>query len=275
MNASLCRPPKAKVPIMKLVQSKLTLPPVLCLLFVLGQRAVEAAKVTVDLGDSQGVQLVGALRRWDSDGDPRRPVDPKAKIDAPQVDVTATRAGESKWVFEDLPPGRYDLLIIARDPAAKAPLRIEGWHYPPVLEFDRFFSPDATTDDETRKFITDHINNSRHYENKVEPLYMGGDKKAVRVLVMLIRDQPTSYKPGVGTIRHEVWQYTYMYGGWQKEKRTRVLDRALLPVKELRRWTWLWDPRLGGIEVSSSPINIKYELPKRPDKGKLKGLYPY
>ena len=104
---------------------------------------------------------------------------------------------------------------------------------------------------------------------------MGGDKKAVRVLVMLVRDKPTSYKPGVGTIRHEIWQYTYRYGGWQKEKRTKVIDRILLPVGELRRWTWLWDARLGGIEVKDSPVTIKYQLPKRSDKKKLQGLYPY
>jgi hypothetical protein len=143
------------------------------------------------------------------------------------------------------------------------------------LEFDPFFPPNATADDDTREFITDHIKKSRHYENKVVPLYMGGDKKAVRVLVMLIRDKPTSYKPGVGTIRHEIWQYTWKYGGWQKEKRTKVMDRILLPVSQLRQWTWLWDPKLGGIEVKSSPMTIKYELLKRSGTQRLKGLYPY
>ncbi|MHC4176972.1 MAG: hypothetical protein ACYSWU_05675 [Planctomycetota bacterium] len=260
---------------MKAVQWNFPLPLALCIPFFLGQAGAQAATLTVDLGNAQGVRLVGAIQRFDRDGNLRRPVDPKAKIDAPHLDAKAKRAGENKWVFQYLPPGKYDLLIMARDPATKAAVRIEGWEYAPVLEFDPFFPPDAATDEATRKLITDHIGRSRHYENKVVPLYMGGDKKAVRVLVMLVRDKPTSYKPGVGTIRHEIWQYTYKYGGWQKEKRTRVIDRILLPVSQLRRWTWLWDARLGGIEVKDSPITVNYQLPKKSDKKKLQGLYPY
>jgi hypothetical protein len=250
-------------------------PLILSAALLLGQSAVEAAELTVDLGDAQGVTLVGALRRWDQDGNPRRPVDPQAKIDAPRVDATAANAGNGRWVFRDLPPGKYDLLILAPDPATKGPLRIEGWQYAPVLEFEPFFPPDATTDEATRKLIAEQIGRSRQYENKVLPLYMGGDKQAVRVLVMLVRDQPTSYQPGLGSIRHEIWQYTYRYGGWQKEKRTHVLDRILLPVAELRRWTWLWDARLGGIEVRGSAVGIKYKVPERWEIQKLKGLFPY
>jgi len=260
---------------MKLTRSSIVLPIVPCLLFVLGQTPVKAGKVTVDLGDSKGVTLAAALNRWDRDGNLRRPVDPKAKIDAPRVDATAVHAGNNKWVFENLPPGKYDLLIMARDPETGNPVRVEGWQYAPVLEFDPFFPPHATTDDDTRRLITEQIKKSRHYENKVVPLYMGGDKKAVRVLLMLIRDKPTSYTPGAGTIRHEIWQYTWNYGGWQKEKRTKVLDRILLQVSELRRWTWLWDAKLGGIEVKSQPVTVKYELPERSAVQRPKGLYPY
>ncbi len=242
---------------------------VLCLSCVLGRSAAEAATLTVDLGDAKGVTLVGAISRWDIDGNHHRPVDPKAKIDAPRLDAVATNTGKNKWVFKDLPKGKYDLLIMGRDR-----VRIEGFTYPPVLEFDPFLPGNATTDDETRRFIADDIKKSQHYENKVVPLYMGGNKKTARVLVMLIRDKPTSYTPGAGTIRHEIWQYDWNYGGWQKNKRTKVLDRALLQVSELRRWTWLWDPQLGGIEVKDSPVEIKYELRRRAAGQKLKGLYP-
>jgi hypothetical protein len=156
-------------------------------------------------------------------------------------------------------------------------VRVEGFQYVPVREFDPFFPRDATTDDETRDTIVEQIRQSPHYENKVEPLYLGGDKKAVRVLVMLIRDKPTSYEsdsPGAATMRHEIWQFSWNYGGWQKEKRTKVLDRVLLPRQELRKWTWLWDPKLGGIEVEDKPLKINYEMPK-PSEKRLKGLYPY
>ena len=240
------------------------------LLLLAGADDIRAAKLTVELGDWRDVTAVGALERWDADGDQRRPVDPKARIDAPHVDFSAVADRDNRWVFDDLPPGKYDLLIMA-----EGRVRIEGFRYAPVLALDPFFPPDATTDERTAKLITSDIKKSRHFENKVLPLYMGGDKKTVRVLIMLIRDKPTSYKQGVGTIRHEIWQYTYQYGGWLKERRTKVLDRILLPVDELRRWTWVWDPKLGGIEVKTEPITIQYERPKRSNNRKLPGLYPY
>ena len=232
-----------------------------------------AAKLTVDLSKAQGVTFVGAVQRWDGDGNHRRLPDPKAKIDAPVVDAEAVDAGGGRWVFKNLPKGRYDLVILAKDRR-----RVEGFQYVPVNEFDPFFPPDASTDDETSEFIVADIKKSQHYENKVEPLWLGGDKKAVRVLVMLLRDKPTSYEgdfPGAATIRHEIWQYSWNYGGWQKEKRTKVMDRLIMHRDELRKWTWVWDPKLGGIDVQEKPVAIEYDLPKPTDTKVLKGLYPY
>ena len=215
--------------------------------------AARAAQVTVELQGGEGVTLLGAVQRWDIDGNHRRLPDPNAKIDAPHVDAQAKNVGGNRWVFDNLPSGTYDLIILA--PQKK--FRVEGWNYVPVKEFDEFFPPDATVEnEETRDYIVDHIKNSRHFENKVEPLYLGGDDKAVRILVMLIRDLPTSYTPGSGTIRHEVWQYSWQYGGWAKEKRTKVFSRILMQVGDLRQWTWLWDAKLGGIEVKNAPVTI-------------------
>jgi hypothetical protein len=76
-------------------------------------------------------------------------------------------------------------------------------------------------------------------------------------------------------MRFEVWQYTWNYGGWVKERRTRVLHRVLLQVSELRQWTWLWEPKLGGIEVKDAPITVDYKLPTAAESAKLKGLRPY
>ena len=223
-------------------------------------RGAVGARVTVELGRAEKVTFVGAINRWDEDGNPRRPPDPKEKIDAPAVDGEAVAEAGGRWIFKDLPKGKYDLVILT-----KGRRRIEGFQYVPVNEFDPFFPPDASTDEETRQLIRDDIKKSPHYENKVEPLYFGGDKKAVRVLVRLVRDKPTSYEhefPGAATVRHEIWQYSQNYGAWQKEKRTKVLDRVMLHRDELHRWTWLWDPKLGGREVGSQPITIKYDLPK-------------
>ena len=247
----------------------------LCLSVIVAGTVAEGARVTVDLSDARGVTLIGAFDRWDKDGNLRRPINAKARIDSPEVDHTATRGAAGRWVFENLPPGKYDLVIMA---AGK--VRIEGWRYAPVLEFDPFIPPQATIDEETREFITQDIKKSRHYENKVVPLCMGmgDDKKVARVLVMLIRDKATSYEghmPRAATIRHEIWQYMWQYGGWRKEKRTKVIDRGILTREELRHWTWLWDPKLGGIEVNKSPITVEYQMPGASDKRRLKGLYPY
>jgi hypothetical protein len=243
------------------------------LLPCLAPAGATAGRLTVNLGNAQGVTLVGAVQRWDEDGNHRRVPDPKAKINAPAVDAKAVDAGGGRWVFQKLPPGKYDLVI-----RAKERRRIEGFQYVPVKEFDPFFPPNASVESEARQFIIADIKKSPHYENRVEPLYLGGDKKAVRVLVMLVRDKPTSYEgdsPGAATIRHEIWQYSWNYGGWQKEKRTKVMDRVILYRDELRKWTWLWDPKLGGIEVGERPIAIEYELPRPSGGKKLRGLYPY
>ena len=95
--------------------------------------------------------------------------------------------------------------------------------------------------------------------------------------MMLIRDQQTSYEgdfPGAATMRFEIWQYDYQYGGWTKNRRTRVMHRVLLHRDELRKWTWLWEPKLGAIEVKSSDMTIDYAVPGRNDQS-LQGLRPY
>lgn len=235
----------------------------------------EGATLTIDLSGAEGVTFVGAFNRWDIDGNHRRKVNPKAKIDTPEVDAAATNAGRGRWVFADLPPGNYDLVIMA-----EGRRRIEGWTYAPVLEFDPFYAPDTTIDKDTAQWIADDIKKARHYENKVVPLAIGGDgEKVARVLVMLIRDKKTSYEghfPGAATMRFEIWQYDWQYGGWVKNKRTKVLHRVMLHRDELRKWTWLWDPKLGGIEVSRDPVTVEYQMPvPERDDPSLKGLRPY
>ncbi len=241
-------------------------------LLALTRRPLDAGQLTVEIGGADAVTYVGAFHRWDSDGNFRRAVNPKAKIAVPEVDAVAARTNGNRWVFKNLPEGKYDLVIMG-----PPRVRFEGWEYGPVLEFDPFFAPDATTDDDTRAFITKDIAGARHYENKVVPLAMGGEEKVVRVLVMLIRDQRTSYEgqmAGAATMRFEIWQYEWRYGGWVKQKRTRVMHRVIMNRDELRRWTWLWDPKLGGIEIGSAPKTVRYDLPALSDPS-LKGLRPY
>lgn len=230
-----------------------------------------AAKVTIDLGDAQGITMVGAVDRWDQDGNHRKLPDGKATIESPYADAWATDEGNGHWVFKNLAKGKYDLIILA-----DGKRRFEGFHYVPIKEFDPYMPPNAPPEEETRDFILDDIKKSEQYENIVTPLYMSGDKKAIRVLMMLIRDKATTYTdiPNAATMRHEFWQYTWNYGGWQKEKRTKVMDRVIMNRDDLRKWTWLWDTKLGGLEVGGKPVTLKYQLPNPADK-KLQGLYPY
>jgi len=239
----------------------------------LNQVVLLAGELVVDLGQAEGVTFVGALSRWDADGNPRTPVNPKAKIEAPEVTARAERQGSNRWVFKNLPPGRYDLVLLARER-----VRIEGFHYPPVIEFDRFLLPDAQAPEEAREWIVKDMAKSAHYENKVTPLFLAGNDKQVRILVQLVRDLPTSYDGDFGTqaatVRHEVWQYTNRYGTWSKERKTKILDRLLLANSEFQRWTWVWEPALGGIEVKAEPVRVTYTLPANFDPEKLRGWMP-
>ncbi|MBN1910939.1 MAG: hypothetical protein JW818_14430 [Pirellulales bacterium] len=231
---------------------------------------VHAVTLTVELTGGENITSVGAIQRWDRDGNPTRKVDPKAQIDKPRVDAKAVKKGPGRWVFEGLKPGKYDLVLMGPER-----VRIEGWQYAPVLEFDPFVAATAKPPEAARAFIDEHIRKSPHYENKVVPLAMAGDEKAVRVLVMLLRDLPTSYTKGAGTLRFEIWQYTNQYGGWVKGKRTRVMHRILMQVAALRRWTWAWDPKLGGIEVGLTSARLEYTVPDVEKLKTLPGLLPY
>jgi hypothetical protein len=120
-------------------------------------------------------------------GRPRAPVDPATKIDAPAVFARGQSQPDRRWLFAKPPPGRYDLVTLAADR-----VRVKGFHYPSLQEFDPFLSGRDQAPEEARDWIIQDIARSRHYENKVTPLYLAGDEKQVRVLVQLVRDLPTS-----------------------------------------------------------------------------------
>jgi hypothetical protein len=70
-----------------------------------------------------------------------------------------------------LPPGRYDLVILA------GRVRVEGFHYPPVLQFDPFLPPTPEAPTAAREAVIADVARVRHYENKVKPLFLAGDDK--------------------------------------------------------------------------------------------------
>ncbi|MDR1962791.1 MAG: hypothetical protein LBQ50_03330 [Planctomycetaceae bacterium] len=261
-----------------------------------------AGGLTIQLsGEYDDVTFVGAIYRWDSDGLPRQ-ADGSArvakeraeapKINEPWVDYRARNKGNGTWVIESLLPGIYDLIIVKNGTKQ----RFEGWRYAPVLDFEEFFPPNAEVlhdqdndgkketvkDEESRKFVDKTIRESKHYENKVIPLYFGGSykkgqirPKQIRVLVMLLRDLVTTLDSSSATLRFEIWQFEDRSGGYVKQKRTHVLHRIIMPRNELRQWAWLWDPALGNISVGESDQKtIEYKIPD-PSDTKLQGLLPY
>ncbi len=247
----------------------------LCLAFSLTRQALSPAiDLVLHLDGGDDLAFVGAIQRWRSNGNLTRAVDPKARIDSPQVTAIGKLAADGTWVFSGLAAGRYDLVLLTRDKT-----RIEGFGYPPVLEFDPFYNAQDEPPAAAVQWITNDIKQSRYYENKVTPLHFAGNDKQVRVFMQLLRDKPTSFDSTLGqpaaTLRHEVWQYTHKYGAWSKEKRTRVVDRLLMPKSELRTWTWVWDPRLGMIELREKAVTLNYSLPKATADKSLPGLYPY
>ena len=241
---------------------------VLVLLLVVRSRG-EAGELVVDLGPGVGEQAtVGVICRFDLDGLARVEIDPKAAIDGPRLDAVGERqaGGGGTWLFRDLPEARYDVVVVDRERR----VRVEGFHYPPITDFDPFMVP-ATAGElapEDRDVIMREIAGARHYENKVVPLFFAANEKGdqARVLMQLVRDLPTSfdaeYGRPVATARHEVWQYSFRYGAWSKDRKTAVLDRVLLPREEFSRWSWLWAPGLGGVEVGSGKkAVVKFAFP--------------
>ena len=69
---------------------------------------VRAGDLIVDLGKAVDISMVGAVQRWDEEGKPRFPVDPKAKIAERRVNARAVRQGSGKWIFRNLPPAAFE-----------------------------------------------------------------------------------------------------------------------------------------------------------------------
>ena len=248
---------------------RFTSPLTVIAVYVLFMSTSFAADLTVELDPPlDDVSFFGAVRRWDPDGNPLVEIDTKARITEPQVDKVAEKKANNRYVFKDLAPGVYDLVIIQADKK----VRREGWRYAPVLDFDPILPPTAKVekydedadqlveDRDTIDAITKEIEGSRHYENRVEIIAMGGippkkgerSAKTVRVLMRLIRDQETSLDANSATYRIEIWQFDNKNGSFVKNKKTQVMHRILMPRDELNAWKWDWYPSLGNIEVAKN-----------------------
>ena len=105
------------------------------------------------------------------------------------------------------------------------------------------------------------IAKSRHYENKVSPLFLAGDDKQVRILMQLVRDQPTSFDGDYGSgllarivgqkKAREIWFLCDQYDAQQ------ALDMGLVnkvvPLADLEKETVAWCRRI----LEMSPLALR------------------
>jgi hypothetical protein len=238
----------------------------------LGAAWLSAGELSVTIEPVDRVASVGLVRRFAADGTLLQPVDPKAKFEAPHRDAVAERVPAT---FGDLQDGTYDLIVFLKDGT-----RLEGFYIPVFDELeetggDRFSHPPP---EDAEAEIRKQIKASRHYENKVTPLFLRGDDDQVRVMMQLLRDDPTSFDAEFGapvaTVRYELWQFTNRFGTWSRDRKSKVLHRVLESKDRLRKRRWLWTSELGGIRIANEMPRQKasYRLPERLND--LPGLQP-
>jgi len=237
--------------------------------------SIEAAELTVRIDGEATFDAVGLVRRWDALGLPLQKHEGRVQLARPDFSVRLTRRAPGLWRAK-VPEGVYDLCLVSK----RRRVRLEGFHYPPVIDFDPVWVRPPEAPAGGVRALCGWIRRTRFYENKVTPLFAAGDKKAVRVLVQLLRDERTSYDAlygePVATLRYEFWQFTHRLGVWDKEKRTRLVVRTIVPRAELRRWTWLWSPELGGIQIKGEVDRVLTVLdhPRNGFAGLLPGCRP-
>jgi hypothetical protein len=219
-------------------------------------------ELRISIEPGSRVASIGVVRRFNDDGTLARKVDPRAKFESPFCDRQSKGASAR---FTGLKPGNYDVIVFLKDGT-----RIEGFHWPIFNEFDdpddpAFKSPPAG---DVQKLIREKIAAARYYENKVAPLAMAGNKEKVRVLMQLLRDEKTSFDKQFGapvaTLRYEVWQFTNHLGGWTRDRHSKVLHRILDARAKVRKRTWLWDRKLGGLRLTRerSSVKLEYRIPE-------------
>ena len=75
--------------------------------------------------------------------------------------------------------------------------------------------------------------------------------------------------------RAELWHYIKLYGTWRREDDPKVLRRFMIDRTDFSRWTWNFEPGLGGIDLGRAETRrIEFELPEgfTAAKGRLNGL---
>ncbi|MBS0266866.1 MAG: hypothetical protein JSS02_33375 [Planctomycetes bacterium] len=232
-------------------------------LLLTGMSRLPAGELTVSIEPAERVASIGVVRRFGEDGQLLRPVDPKATFAAPYRDAKSESAPAT---FRDLPAGTYDVIVFLKDGT-----RLEGFHMPVFDELDET-GPEAfsqPSSEEVQTEIRRLIKAGRYYENQVTPLFIRGNDEHARVLVQLVRDEPTSldaeFGAPVASVRYELWQFTNRFGTWSRDRKSKILHRVLEAKAQLHKRRWLWTNTLGGIRLTADRLvqRVTFQIPER------------
>jgi hypothetical protein len=224
----------------------------LALVASLAVSAASGADYVVEgrISSPDGVQSVSALR-WKADVTPetfRASFDPKTGA------YRATLPG----------PGTYNLVIESRLG------RIEGVTLSPADEFGLVAGQGTKPTTENIKHIKDYVSNVREFMNKKRVLAVAGTGKRVRALVEKIRDRKTTLPSREPFIiwRVELFTFEKAYDQWSKVPHTEfVLYRKRMPVPAFDKLNWVFEPALGGIELTkeSPAVTRDFKMPQSLD----------
>ena len=241
-------------------------------LLLTGVSRLPAGELTISIEPAERVASIGVVRRFGEDGKLLRAVDPKATFTAPHRDAKSESVPAT---FRELPEGTYDVIVFLKDGT-----RLEGFHMPVFDELDEtgtesFSQPPS---EEVQTEIRRLIKVGRYYENKVTPLFIRGNDERTRVLVQLVRDEPTSldadFGAPVATVRYELWQFTNRFGSWSRDRKSKILHRVLEAKDKFKQRRWLWTSDLGGQRITHDAPRQKltWRIPERLNT--LTGLNP-
>jgi hypothetical protein len=94
-------------------------------------------------------------------------------------------------------------------------------------------------------------------------LFLEGAGTEARVLVEELTTRKTSLPSPVPFVvwRVEVWSYRKEFGAWDRYD-SRLIARERLPVTDFEQTTWVFEPALGGLEVSEATlvVEVAYEI---------------
>jgi hypothetical protein len=93
-------------------------------------------------------------------------------------------------------------------------------------------------------------------------LFLEGSGTEARVLVEELTTRKTSLPSPVPFVvwRVEVWSYRKEFGAWDRYD-SRVVARERLPVTEFEQTTWVFEPALGGLQVSEATVGAGIRVP--------------